>query len=169
MSDALALISMACRFPGAPDTQTFWQNLVQGRDLLQEIPPTRWDAQRYHDPRPGRGRGGKCATTKGYFLDDVRHFDAGFFKIPPEDAAVMDPQQRILLELSFEAFSAAGYTREALSGQKIGVFMGITKSDYQKQYRNNIRITSDIEQRSNYNTDENDQTAHSRCTCFFQM
>lgn len=131
MSDTLALIAMACRLPGAPDTQTFWQNLIQGCDLLQEIPLTRWDARPYHDPRPGRGRGGKCSTTKGYFLDDVRGFDAGFFKIAPEDAAVMDPQQRILLELSFEAFAAAGYSREALSGQKVGVFMGITKSDYQ--------------------------------------
>jgi amino acid adenylation domain-containing protein len=129
MREELTLVSMACRFPGAPSTQDFWENLKQGKDLLSEIPPTRWDAQRYYDPQPGVS--GKCATRKGYFLADVRQFDPGFFKIQPEDALVMDPQQRILLELCFEAFDSAGYQRERLSGQKIGVFMGITKSDYQ--------------------------------------
>ncbi|MGE3725361.1 MAG: amino acid adenylation domain-containing protein [Candidatus Sericytochromatia bacterium] len=129
MSEALALVSMACRFPGAETVHHFWQNLKNGEDLLSEIPQERWNAQRYYDPQPGVS--GKCATTKGYFLADVRQFDAGFFKILPEDAEVMDPQQRILLELCFEAFVSAGYQREQLSGQKVGVFMGITKSDYQ--------------------------------------
>ncbi|PKL76098.1 MAG: hypothetical protein CVV27_12005, partial [Candidatus Melainabacteria bacterium HGW-Melainabacteria-1] len=129
LREELTLVSMACRFPGAPSTQDFWENLKHGHDFLSEIPPSRWDAQRYYDPQPGVT--GKCATTKGYFLADVRQFDAGFFKIQPEDAEVMDPQQRILLELCFEAFASAGYQRERLSGQNIGVFMGITKSDYQ--------------------------------------
>ncbi len=129
MREELTLVSMACRFPAAPTTQDFWESLKQGHDALSEIPLTRWDAQRYYDPKPGTV--GKCATTKGYFLDDVRQFDPGFFKIQPEDAEVMDPQQRILLELCQEAFDSAGYSRDSLSGQKIGVFMGITKSDYQ--------------------------------------
>lgn len=129
MRELLALVAMACRFPAAPTTQHFWENLKQGYDALSEIPVTRWDAQHYYDPKPGVT--GKCATTKGYFLDDVRQFDADFFKVQPEDAEVMDPQQRILLELCYEAFYSAGYTRESLSGQKIGVFMGVTKSDYQ--------------------------------------
>lgn len=129
MRETLTLVAMACRFPDAPTTQDFWQNLKHGHDALSEIPATRWNAQRYYDPTPGIT--GKCATTKGYFLKDVREFDPAFFKIQPEDAEVMDPQQRILLELCYEAFHSIGYTRKSLSGQKIGVFMGVTKSDYQ--------------------------------------
>ena len=129
MRESLSLVAMACRFPDAPTTQDFWENLKNGHDALSEIPATRWDAQRHYDPQPGIP--GKCATTKGYFLSDVRSFDPGFFKIQPEDAEVMDPQQRILLELCHEALHSVGYTRESLSGQKVGVFMGITKSDYQ--------------------------------------
>ncbi len=126
----IAIIGMACRFPGAADYHQFWQNLVSGVDSVTEIPPDRWDWRAYWgDPLTEPN---KTNSRWGGFIDDVDKFDASFFNISPREAELMDPQQRILLELSFACIEDAGYRPSALSGSKTGVFTGSCNYDYKE-------------------------------------
>ncbi len=126
----IAIIGMACRFPGAEDYRQFWQNLVLGVDSVTEIPPERWDWRAYWgDPLTEPN---KTNSRWGGFIEDVDKFDASFFNISPREAELMDPQQRILLELSFACIEDAGYRPSALSGSKTGVFIGLCNYDYKE-------------------------------------
>lgn len=127
--EPVAIVGLGCRFPGElNDPQTFWRFLQAGRDAIREVPGDRWDVGRYFDARPGTA--GRMYTRWGGFLSDPGLFDAGFFGITPREARVMDPQQRVLLEVTWEALEDANILPEALSGQPAGVFMGICSSDY---------------------------------------
>lgn len=128
-SEPIAIIGMACRVPGA-DTglDGFWRLLAEGRDAITEIPPERWDCEAYYDPDPDTP--GRMSTKWGGFLADVAGFDAPFFGISRREAASMDPQQRMLLEMSWEAIEDAGQSPRRLSGSDTGVFMGLATSDY---------------------------------------
>src|SRR3990172_4399291 len=100
--NAVAIIGMACRFPhDVANTDDFWRLLREGKDAITEIPKTRWDINQYYDPDPEKA--GKIASRQGGFLHDVTLFDAPFFHIPPREAAAMDPEQRLLLEVAWEA------------------------------------------------------------------
>jgi polyketide synthase 5 len=126
----VAVVGMACRLPGnihSPDQ--FWNALLRGDDLVTEIPADRWDADDYYDPEPGAP--GRSASRWGAFLDDVGDFDSEFFGIDEKEAAALDPQHRLLLENSWEAMENAGLTPESLRESLTGVFMGLTRSDYQ--------------------------------------
>src|SRR5579875_3773293 len=128
-TEPIAIIGMACRFPGgAQDPESFWRLLRDGVDTVTEVPPERWDADAYYDPDPQAQ--GKMSTRWGSFLRDVDQFDAAFFGIAPREASSMDPQQRLLLEVAWEAFERAGQTAEQLRGSSTGVFVGIYGSDY---------------------------------------
>src|SRR5688572_15698808 len=128
-TEPIAIIGTGCRFPGgitAP--QAFWKLLHEGTDAITEVPPDRWDVNTYYDPNPDAP--GKMYTRYGGFLEDVGHFDADFFGISPREAVSMDPQQRVLLEVSWEALENAAHSPDELAGSKVGVFIGISTSDY---------------------------------------
>jgi len=129
--EPIAVIGMSCRFPGgANDPDSFWQLLHEGRDVISEVPPSRWDVNALYDPNPDAP--GKMCSRYGGFLEgvDVDAFDAQFFRIAPREAMSMDPQQRLLLEVSWEALERAGQPQEVLTGSPTGVFVGIGMNDY---------------------------------------
>jgi malonyl CoA-acyl carrier protein transacylase len=128
-TEPIAIIGMGCRIPGAePGLDGFWRLLEEGRDVITEIPADRWDAAAYYDPDPDVP--GRMATKFGGFLYDVAGFDAAFFGISRREAVSMDPQQRILLEVCWEALEHAGYCPRKAAGGSVGVFTGITTTDY---------------------------------------
>jgi amino acid adenylation domain-containing protein len=127
--EAVAIIGMGCRFPGGADSpEAFWRLLRAGVDAITEVPPERWKIDDYYDPDPEKP--GKMYCRHGGFLRDIDKFDAKFFRISPREAASMDPQQRIALEVSWEALEDAGIPGDKLKGSRTGVFLGITTSDY---------------------------------------
>ncbi len=128
-AEPLAIVGMACRFPGgANDTQSFWRLAADGTDAIIEVPPDRWDIDEHYDPDPEAT--GKMYTRCGGFIDDVRGFDAGFFGISPREAEQMDPRGRLMLEVTWEAFENAAWSAEELQGSSTGVFIGALNSEY---------------------------------------
>ena len=132
--EPIAVIGMACRFPGgANDVAAFWRLLIEGRSGISEVPSDRWDRDRYFDPVP-QTPGKMYASASGFLAGvDVRAFDAGFFGISPAEAQSLDPQQRLLLELTWEALDDAGRPADGLAGSRTGVYVGIATSDYGQQ------------------------------------
>ena len=108
--DAIAVIGLACRFPGCSNSEAFWRLLEQGEDAIREVPADRWDIDAYYDPDSNAS--GKMSTRYGGFLDHVDRFDPDLFDISPQEAANMDPQQRLLLETCWEALEHAGHAPE---------------------------------------------------------
>lgn len=128
-AEPIAVIGMSCRFPGDANTpEAFWELLKNGGDGITEVPPDRWDIDRYYDPDPDAI--GKMSTRMGGFIKDVDLFDPHFFGIAPREATGLDPQQRLLLELSWEALERAGQSPEQLMNSETGVFVGISGGDY---------------------------------------
>lgn len=124
----IALVGLACRFPGAADMTEFWSLLKTGTDAVTEIPDDRWDVDAHYHRDPAKP--GKMYTRAGGFIADIDKFDAGFFGISPREACRIDPQQRLLLELTWEAFEAAGIVPARVAELQTGVFVGISLSDY---------------------------------------
>jgi acyl transferase domain-containing protein/acyl carrier protein len=128
-SAPIAVIGMGCRFPGgAGSPDAYWQMLLDGVDTVGPIPKDRWDAEALYDPNPDAP--GKIATRGGAFLSDIDRFDARFFDILPREAIAMDPQQRMLLEVAWEALEYAGYPPGRARGSAVGVFVGIASNNY---------------------------------------
>ncbi|MCW2306578.1 non-ribosomal peptide synthetase [Rhodobium gokarnense] len=126
--DAIAIIGMSCRFPGAPDIDGFWDVLESERDCICEVPAERWDWRAYWgDPlrEPGRAN-----VKSGGFLENIAGFDAAFFGISPPEARMMDPQQRLLLTEAWRVMEDSGYPPSALAGSKTGVFVGTADAGY---------------------------------------
>jgi acyl transferase domain-containing protein len=128
MTPPIAVVGMACRFPGAPDLDAFWRLLRDGTDAIREVPPDRWDLRALYDPTGAEP--GTMTTRWGGFLDRVDGFDPSFFGIAPREAAYMDPQQRLLLEVAWEALEDAGVVLEQWAGRPAGVFVGVSTWDY---------------------------------------
>ena len=126
--DGIAIVGMACRFPGAESPGAFWHMLCTGTDAIREVPADRWPIDALYDPDPHAP--GRMATRWGGFLDSVDRFDAAFFGLSPREAAQADPQQRLGLELAWEALEDAGIRPKRLAGSRTGVFMGAMWSDY---------------------------------------
>lgn len=127
--EPIAIVGMGIRFPGGADgPHEFWELLVSGRDGITEIPADRWDVDAMFDPDPDVRA--KSYTRWGGFIDDVDRFDAPFFGISPREAVSMDPQQRILLEVAWEAIEDAGIPVSDLAGTRTGVFVGVIGTDY---------------------------------------
>lgn len=124
----VAIVGIASRFPSADGPAEFWNNLCSGVDAVTTIPPERWDCDALYDENPLAV--GKMNTRRGGFLRDIENFDARFFGIQAREATRMDPAHRVLLELSWEAFEDAGVVPSSLSGASIGVYIGISGSDY---------------------------------------
>lgn len=115
----VAIIGASLRLPGARTLEEFWTNLAQGRSFISELPQRR----RRADGQPPR-------SVWGGFVADIECFDAELFGVPPREARMMDPQQRIALELSWHAIEDAGYRCDRLAGSRTGVFMGVAHRDY---------------------------------------
>ncbi|MGW1195217.1 SDR family NAD(P)-dependent oxidoreductase [Streptomyces sp. NPDC002536] len=137
--DAVAVVGAGLRFPGGISSlDGLWDALAEGRDLVGEVPPDRFDVRRFCMPgEPGALRPGKSYTTAGAFLDDVTGFDAGFFGMAPREAARVDPQHRLALECAVEALDDAGIDPAHLAGGDTAVIVGVATHDFAdlQQYR----------------------------------
>src|ERR1700730_501374 len=128
--DRIAIIGIGCRFPGGvSDTESFWKLLVEGREAVSDVPPDRWNVERFFDAEPGLP--GKSIARRGGFLDRIDQFDPQFFGISPREAPYVDPQHRLLLETAWEAIEDAGLVLDLERGTDLGVFVGISHNDYQ--------------------------------------
>jgi acyl transferase domain-containing protein/NAD(P)-dependent dehydrogenase (short-subunit alcohol dehydrogenase family)/SAM-dependent methyltransferase len=126
--EPIAVVGLACRFPGAASADEFWTLLREGRDAVAEVPPSRWDIDEFYDPDPATP--GKMSCRHGGFLRDADRFDPAFFGISRREAERIDPQHRLLLETSWEALEDAGIPAAGLNGSATGVFVGIASNDY---------------------------------------
>ncbi|MFF8835297.1 type I polyketide synthase [Streptomyces sp. NPDC015130] len=151
MNEAIAVVGMSCRLPGAPDPAAFWELLRNGKSAVTDVPSGRWesvlggaDTEKPEKPEKpkesgayeGSGASGASGASEGSgvrrggFLDSLDLFDAAFFGISPREAAAMDPQQRLVLELAWEALEDAGIVPAALAGSRTAVFVGTLRDDY---------------------------------------
>ena len=126
--EPIAVVAVACRFPGSPDPDAFWELLSGGVDAIREIPDDRFDIDEFYDP--DQETPGKIYTRCGGYLDGIDGFDPEFFGISPREALWMDPQQRLMLEIAWEGLERAGYSPAALRGSRSGVFVGVAANEY---------------------------------------
>ncbi|MFD5141734.1 beta-ketoacyl synthase N-terminal-like domain-containing protein [Streptomyces sp. NPDC058401] len=125
----LAVVGLGCRLPGGVASAAgFWELLSHGGDAVTTVPEGRWEPYRQVSPAHAAAVG--RAVRHGSFLDDVDGFDAEFFSISPAEAAEMDPQQRILLEVAWEALEHAGLPADGLAGSRTGVYVGACSNDH---------------------------------------
>jgi acyl transferase domain-containing protein/acyl carrier protein len=133
-TEPIAVIGMSCRFPGGVNSpEDYWALLRERRDAITEIPKERWNHSAYVRIDPETAA--KMPPQFGGFIDGIDQFDPAFFGIAPREVATMDPQHRLVLEVSWEALERAGYAPDRLSGTLGGVFIGITANDYSQIVR----------------------------------
>ncbi|MGY3339631.1 acyl transferase domain-containing protein/acyl carrier protein [Streptomyces filamentosus] len=128
--EPIAIVGMSCRFPGGVENpDDLWRLVAEGRDAVTPFPSDRgWDLDGVFDTDASRS--GKTYAKEGGFLHDAPLFDASFFSMSPHEAAATDPQQRVILEASWEAFEQAGIDAETLRGSQTSVFVGVMAADY---------------------------------------
>ncbi|MEV7559104.1 aminotransferase class I/II-fold pyridoxal phosphate-dependent enzyme [Streptomyces sp. NPDC089795] len=125
----IAITGLGCRFPGAPDISAYWKLLLSGERQFSAVPKERWNHETFHEP--GNPSAPHAAyTDQVAFLDDVDHFDALHYGVPPARARAMDPQHRLLLDVTREALDDAGLGRGDFDRENTGVFCGMSVSDY---------------------------------------
>ncbi len=127
----IAVVGMACRFPGGADSpERFWELLSNGVDAIGPMPSERWKLDDWWSADPDEL--GKFYTREGGFINEVDRFDHEFFRLSPREAALLDPQQRLALEVAWEALERAGENALALRDSSAGIFVGIGSQDYQQ-------------------------------------
>ncbi|MFE9722737.1 SDR family NAD(P)-dependent oxidoreductase [Streptomyces sp. NPDC005794] len=127
----VAVIGISGRYPKARNLDEFWKVLERGQDCIEEIPPHRWDKDVYYAAEKTPG---KSSSKWGGFIDGAENFDALFFNMSANQAALTDPQSRLFLQAAWEAMEDAGYTRQSLSpdkARKVGVYLGMMWNEYQ--------------------------------------
>ncbi|GKZ26769.1 type I Iterative Polyketide synthase (PKS) [Aspergillus brasiliensis] len=129
-TEPIAIIGTGCRFPGSASSPSrLWELLENPRDVASKAPPDRFNADAFY--QPGKVRPGMMTAPESYFLqEDIRTFDAPFFKVSPSEAASMDPQQRLLMEVVYESLERAGLPLQNLQGSSTGVYCGSMSNDY---------------------------------------
>lgn len=142
----IAIVGMACRFPGGANSpEEFWKLLVDGVDAWTPVPPERWNEDAFFHPDPDKQ--GMYNHRGGHFLtQDVAAFDGGFFGISSSESAAMDPQQRMVLEISCEALENAGVSLEQVRGKDVGVHVAVFSQDY------NLLQNTDVEDLTRYHS-----------------
>ncbi|WP_186400372.1 SDR family NAD(P)-dependent oxidoreductase [Stappia sp. P2PMeth1] len=126
---AVAIIGASGVFPKAGDLDAFWRNIREGRDCIEEVPPSRWDVARFYHPDPAHPGSSYCKWMGA--LDGVDLFDARFFGITPREAELMDPQQRLFLQVAWHAIEDAAIDPQALGGQNCGIYVSSGPSGYE--------------------------------------
>ncbi|WP_458789382.1 choline/carnitine O-acyltransferase [Adonisia turfae] len=138
LDEPIAIVGMGCRLPGGIESpEQFWQLLQTGQDARSQVPAERWDIDAYYDPDPEAA--GKMLTRYGHFVEGVDQFDPSFFGISPREAVAIDPQHRLLLEVSWEALEGAGQKLERLSAAVVGVFVGNDGHDYEQRLQQHLQ------------------------------
>ena len=123
-AEPIAVIGIGCRLPGGvAGPEQYWELLDSGTDAVTVVPPERWDAEAFYDPDPMAP--GRMPTKWGAYLSDVAGFDADFFGISPREAVAMDPQQRVALEVAWEALENAGLRPDQLGETQTAVMLGV--------------------------------------------
>jgi acyl transferase domain-containing protein len=135
-SQSIAIIGYSCRLPGqVASPSDLWELCTRRRSGWSPVPKDRFSFDAFHHPNPSKT--GTFNPAGGYFLEeDIARFDAPFFNVTNQEAISMDPQQRMLLECSYEALESAGIPKELLAGRNVGVFVGGNLADYEL---NNVR------------------------------
>jgi amino acid adenylation domain-containing protein len=143
-SEPIAIIGMGCRFPaGANDPAAFWDLLERGKDGVSSVPPDRWDGSSLLADPGEQETLGKMTTAEGGFLDvPLTRFDHAFFRLSPKEARALDPQHRLLLEVTWEALESAGLIPTRLKGGRTGVFVGLSGDDYSLAHRHSGDLTA---------------------------
>ncbi len=135
--EPIAIVGLHGRYPRSADLDALWEHLRLGHDLIDVVPPDRWDAEAFHDPDPANADHGRIYCKWGAFLDDHDAFDAAFFRIGDTEALSIDPQERLFLQSVWAAMEDAGLTRDELrrrypkgKSTDVGVFVGVTSNTY---------------------------------------
>ncbi len=131
----IAIVGLSCRFPDAPDARVFWRNLMERKSSLREIPASRWNWEQHYADTPAAG---KTISKWGALIDDVDAFDPQFFRLRPEEARLIDPQERLLMQEVYRAIEDAGIDAGTLAGSATGVFVGYEYAEYEQYLRRNI-------------------------------
>jgi acyl transferase domain-containing protein/surfactin synthase thioesterase subunit/acyl carrier protein len=139
--EPIAIVGMSCRFPFAHTLQEFWNLLNQGKDTVTEIPTERWNADDYFDPDPQAN--GKTNQRHASLLKNIHDFDPLFFNISPAEATEMNPSQKLMLELVWEAIENSTIPYNTVQGRKIGVYVGNIWNDFEHHRKHkNANVTS---------------------------
>ncbi|CAF9939628.1 hypothetical protein IMSHALPRED_001575 [Imshaugia aleurites] len=134
LSSDIAVVGMACRIAGDnPSSEELWNFLMVGKNGCGEMDPLRWEPYRSRNARNAKEL--DKITSRGYFVPNISDFDNMFFGISPKEAEKMDPQQRISLEVCWEALESAGIAPQSLAGSNTAVYMGVNSDDYGKLRR----------------------------------
>lgn len=131
----IAIVGISCNFPDAPNTQTFWENLINEKSSIREIPTSRWDWKHFYEESASPG---KTVSKWGALLNDIDCFDPQFFSVDPEEAKLIDPQERLLMQEVYKAFQDAGIAPAKLKGTDTGIYVAYEYSEYEKFLRDNI-------------------------------
>lgn len=126
----IAIIGIDCRLPKATNVEAFWKNLLDGVVCKNEIPFDRWDYKTIYGDASQKENVTKVIHAN--FIDNIKNFDTEFFGITPREAELMDPRQRILLQMVWHTLEDAGYAPKELRGDSVGFFVGATGGDYEK-------------------------------------
>lgn len=135
MNAPIAIIGLACRFPGASCAEEYWSLLMSGQSAIQRVPPSRWDWQLYYQDQSKRGT---IASNQGGFIADLEYFDWEFFGLTALQASRLDPQQKLAMEVSWGALENACIVPRDLAGSGAAVIMGVAHGDHARKLKNDF-------------------------------